>query len=577
MSYTYEQRRAPQVRQEAKSERNPEQEPALPVTMGRPAAPGGPDGPNSRLDAVMRARMESTFGDLSAVRNYTPPARTQAPLQTGPYTGPVTHALSDASPSPSAAGPMQAMRESNSANREYYEDTMVKEGDAGYDDLNDPEKWTTVTRKSWLFGKANRFKAKIKRRAYEMTPEELAANPFNPNGLEVLNDIQRDLDTAPERNLNESDKDYNGRRNRTAWAKFQDFGKNALKLPRTEDEKYWGMFGIDQDILRTKLKSMTRMVHDHPELQGNIGTLIPFSEAFLKRFKTDPEKQEQTDDPPKKKKDKPEKPKTLRKRKKRQLTQAELEARKQSQADEQAAKPFVPYMGTSMSTKYIDEEGQLEGYLNTEKQREDFRREATFPLYMNPETDSNTEEGRKLREARFPKEDVESRRITDLPNTGNHEMGHMLNYLLIKEKNRGLRFDKRRKKNNEDAHFGITANNLIDQALKLTMSEDEYKRLVRYQEDSLGKNEEWDNSVQLGENEEWDSKDTDPAHKKGQINLAASGLSGKYTTKYGTFSAGEFFAEAFADVYRNGKSARPTSIQLVKLYEQEMKKYRGKK
>lgn len=155
------------------------------------------------LDAIMQARMASTFGDLSAVRNYTPPALTQAPLQTGPYTGPVTHALSGASPSPSAAGPMQAKKESNSANREYYEDTMVKEGDARYETLNDPEKWTTVTQKSWLFGKANRFKAKIKRRAYEMTPEELAANPFNPNGLGALDKIQRDLDTDPERNLND--------------------------------------------------------------------------------------------------------------------------------------------------------------------------------------------------------------------------------------------------------------------------------------------------------------------------------------------------------------------------------------
>ena len=104
------------------------------------------------------------------------------------------------------------------------------------------------------------------------------------------------------------------------------------------------MFNIDQNILRTKLKSMTRMVHDHPELQGNIGTLIPFSEAFLKQFKTDPEKQEQTDNSPKKKKDKPEKPKTLRKRKKRQLTHAELEARKQGQADQQGLQ-VGPHVG----------------------------------------------------------------------------------------------------------------------------------------------------------------------------------------------------------------------------------------
>ena len=34
--------------------------------------------------------MANTFGDLSAVREYTPPVRTQTPLQTGPYTGTVT-------------------------------------------------------------------------------------------------------------------------------------------------------------------------------------------------------------------------------------------------------------------------------------------------------------------------------------------------------------------------------------------------------------------------------------------------------------------------------------------------------
>ena len=57
----------------------------------------------------MQERMTNTFGDLSAVRGYVPPARETAPVSAAPYTGQVTHTLSDAAPSP-AAGPMQAKR-----------------------------------------------------------------------------------------------------------------------------------------------------------------------------------------------------------------------------------------------------------------------------------------------------------------------------------------------------------------------------------------------------------------------------------------------------------------------------------
>ena len=62
------------------------------------------------LDDAMQARMTRTFGDLSAVKNYTPPAQTQEPARTGAYSGPVTHTVSNAAPSPSAAGAMQAKR-----------------------------------------------------------------------------------------------------------------------------------------------------------------------------------------------------------------------------------------------------------------------------------------------------------------------------------------------------------------------------------------------------------------------------------------------------------------------------------
>ena len=43
------------------------------------------------------------------------------------------------------------------------------------------------------------------------------------------------------------------------------------------------------------------------------------------------------------------------------------------------------------------------------------------------------------------------------------------------------------------------------------------------------------------------------------------------TSKYGSYSAGEFFAEAVADTYAHGKEARPMSIALVKEYEKRQK------
>ncbi|MBR6915487.1 MAG: hypothetical protein IKN36_03940, partial [Clostridia bacterium] len=60
---------------------------------------------------------------------------------------------------------------------------------------------------------------------------------------------------------------------------------------------------------------------------------------------------------------------------------------------------------------------------------------------------------------------------------------------------------------------------------------------------------------------------------EGQVDLRASGLDKKgITSWYGATNAGEFFAEAFKDVYAHGAKARKASIQLVKNYEKLMKK-----
>ena len=85
MPYTYQQRKRPQGPQNTAPERTNAPGPGFNALMPGTSAPQ--NGPSFDLDAAMQARMASTFGDLSAVRNYTPPVREQAPLQTGPTPG----------------------------------------------------------------------------------------------------------------------------------------------------------------------------------------------------------------------------------------------------------------------------------------------------------------------------------------------------------------------------------------------------------------------------------------------------------------------------------------------------------
>ena len=108
MGNIYEQRKRPHTKDNTPpvdiAYNNADTTPQIP-NRAMPAATSSFD-----LDGAMQARMANTFGDLSAVRNYTPPKKSQAVVPTGPYIGPVTHAISDASPSPAVAGPMQALR-----------------------------------------------------------------------------------------------------------------------------------------------------------------------------------------------------------------------------------------------------------------------------------------------------------------------------------------------------------------------------------------------------------------------------------------------------------------------------------
>ncbi len=77
MFYSYDQRKRPQGPQNTASEHTTAPGPGF--SAPNPGASIPPAGPSFDLDAAMRERMASTFGDLSAVRDYTPPARTEAP------------------------------------------------------------------------------------------------------------------------------------------------------------------------------------------------------------------------------------------------------------------------------------------------------------------------------------------------------------------------------------------------------------------------------------------------------------------------------------------------------------------
>ncbi len=536
MSYVYDQRKRPQGPKNTEREHSAAPGPGMEALMNGTARPtAAQKGQSFDLDAAMKAKMENTFGDLSAVRNYTPPVREQPPLQTGPYTGPVTHAVSNASPSPSAAGPMQAKKEkeTNSANREYYDDEIVKENDKRYKSL-DPKKWTEITRTptgiaSW-FKKTKRFKAKIVRNPWEMTRKEIEDNPANPNKLKSLQAIQNQIDSSDDYERGDTPEQINGSKNKWAWLQFQESHNNDNVIIESKKEDPWEMNEIDHKFFTQKLKIMSRMVQDFPELAPNIGRLE----------RIDPDRDDD-------------------------LT---VEQQGANQPQQQPAQPLPPpksmtreellkmrgaYMSTSPSTTYKED---------TDSQYSDNSFKGSFPLRMNPYWDADSDAARQVRTERSNSPEVSGGKTTDLSFAGNHEMGHMLNFLLVKEINRNLEGDARKKANNDDFHYDITADKIVERALEKTMSKDDFEGLVRYTDD---------NEVKTDDN---------PVHKRGQIDLRKSGLGATandkgYTSKYGSTNAAEFFAEAFADVYQNGEEARKTSIELVKLYKKNMKYYKA--
>ena len=98
---------------------------------------------------------------------------------------------------------------------------------------------------------------------------------------------------------------------------------------------------------------------------------------------------------------------------------------------------------------------------------------------MNESRDANTPEARQFRKERHEEPDVASGKQTDYNYMGNHEMGHMLNFLPIKEINRSEKFEERYKANDDDHRFGITASKLVEKALKKTMDPKQLEKLIR--------------------------------------------------------------------------------------------------
>ena len=77
MSYVYDQRKRPQGSNMSEPRQTAAPGPGMESLMAGTARPtAAQKGQPFDLDAAMKAKMENAFGELSAVRDYTPPART---------------------------------------------------------------------------------------------------------------------------------------------------------------------------------------------------------------------------------------------------------------------------------------------------------------------------------------------------------------------------------------------------------------------------------------------------------------------------------------------------------------------
>lgn len=285
----------------------------------------------------------------------------------------------------------------------------------------------------------------IRKRAYEteMPGEKLKGKTFNPNNIPELGKIQKEIDDAKDA--------------KTAYKIFASYTGNPKG-------KYIDKFDFNLDLryFKQKLKNMTRVVYDYPELHNQIGNMLAVKD--------------------------------------------------------------VSYVMSTDPTIGGREKATFKYNASLDLQGDDKKRLAT---YMK---------------------DKKDRRVT-APNmgfTGTHEMGHVLASLLP---NSGDKITDLLDENN-----GKYEDEILKEVIenKNVMTE-EQKQNIHYHKS--------------------DGNYNGLPFRKGQIDTHSSGFySNDLTSKYGTSASAEFFAEAFADVYYQGKDARPMSKEIVKEYEKRQTK-----
>ena len=174
----------------------------------------------------------------------------------------------------------------------------------------------------------------------------------------------------------------------------------------------------------------------------------------------------------------------------------------------------------------------------------------------------------------------------DLDHAGNHELGHVLGSTMVSP---GADYQTAKK----EATMRATENSIMNEVLLkqdiltpeqksgiLFNARDELKYIdhngeaipkqlaLQYKAERQRKI----NSGEMNEDDPWEVRNTKKVYK-GQINPAESPtlMDRNLTSYYGRSSNGEFFAEAFGDVYTHGKNAKRLSIATVQEYEKRQK------